>query len=159
MIGKKFYKDNYSAEEYAQAAEWCNNNGCMIQEFDDYYEVVELPKPDLSEYKEMKILELKGIRDQKEVEDILVNNNLFDYDEKARERISAAIIALDLTQGTITWTLADNTNVEVTSSDLKYVVAMVAQRSNALHVKYRELKEQVESAQTKEEVESVTWDD
>lgn len=115
--------------------------------------------PTLEEVKQDKIAELKSIRDEKEVEDILVSGHLFDYDDKARERINAAIIALDVTQGTIMWTLADNTDTEVSANDLRFVIAMVAQRSNVLHVKYRMLKEQVNEAQTREEVEAIVWGD
>ena len=111
----------------------------------------------LEEVKRHKLAVLKTLRDAKEVEDIQVNGYLYDYDEKARERINAATIALDLTGDTITWTLADNTDKEVSANDLRYVIAMVAQRSNVLHVKYRELKERVESATTKEQVEAISW--
>ena len=162
MIGTKFYKPLETQEqldEYTQAAEWCNNHeNVTIEDKGEYYEVVEITHS-LDEIKANKIAELKNIRDAKEVEDIEVNGKLFDYDDKARERINAAIVALELTQGTITWTLADNTDTEVTATDLKYVIAYVAQRSNGLHIKYRNLKEQVLSAQTVEEVESITWSD
>lgn len=159
MIGTKFYKDNYDLDDYSQAAEWCNNNNATIEDKGDYYVIVEIPAPSLDEVKANKIAELKGIRDAKEVEDIQVNGYLFDYDEKARERINAAIIALDVTGGTIMWTLADNTDTEVSANTLRYVIAMVAQRSNELHVKYRNLKERVESATTKEQVEAIVWDE
>lgn len=160
MIGTKFYKKDYDLDEYVKAAEWCNTTQQgTIEDKGDYYEVVEIPAPSLDEVKANKIAELKGIRDTKEVEDIQVNGYLFDYDEKARERINAAIIALDLTGGTITWTLADNTDTEVSANTLRYVIAMVAQRSNELHIKYRNLKERVESATTKEQVEAIVWDE
>lgn len=160
MIGTKFYKTGYDANAYAVAAQWCNDTQLgYIVEKDDCYEVVAFPAPTLAEVKERKVAELKTIRDTKEVEDIEVNGNVFDYDDKARERINAAIIALDVTQGTIMWTLADNTDTEVTANDLRYVIAMVAQRSNVLHVQYRQLKQQVENAQSKEEVEAVVWSD
>lgn len=127
------------------------------------YELIPVPPapvpPTLEKVKASKIFELKGIRDTKEVEDILVNGHLYDYDDKARERINAAIIALDVSGGSIMWTLADNTDTEVTATDLKYVIAMVAQRSNALHMKYRTLKKSVENAQSKEEVEAINWED
>lgn len=119
----------------------------------------EIANAQLEGLKNNKIAELKSIRDTKEVADIQVNGYLYDYDEKARERINAAIIALDLTGGTITWTLADNTDKEVSANDLRFVIAMVAQRSNELHVKYRNLKERVESATTKEQVERIVWDE
>lgn len=160
MIGTKFYKGEFSADEYSQAADWCNlYHTATIVDMGEYYEVVALPEPTLQEVKEKKIVELKGHRDTEEVSPILVNGHLFDYDDKARERINAAIIALDLTQGEITWTLADNTDTVVTSTDLKYVVAMVAQRSNELHIKYRGLRSQVDQATTKAEVESIVWGD
>ena len=81
---------------------------------------------------------------------------LFDYDDKARDRIQAAIIALNA-GGHIDWTLADNTNVTVTNLDLEDVVRAVAVRSNTLHVTYRQLKEQVMAAETNEEVEAIHW--
>ena len=67
------------------------------------YEEIPIPPepepPTLDEVKEKKIIELKTIRDTKEVEDIEGNGHLFDYDDKARERINAAIIALEMTGG------------------------------------------------------------
>lgn len=46
--------------------------------------------------KQRKITELKYQRDKAEVTPIEYNGNLYDYDEKARDRIAAAIIALDV---------------------------------------------------------------
>lgn len=126
------------------------------------------PKPDpteeelLATAKPAKITSLKAERDSKEVEPITYNGNSFDYDDKARERINAAIIALDVQSeqtksvASIDWTTADNNDVKVTADDLRTVIALVANRSNALHVAYREAKEKVEAAATVEEVEAVT---
>lgn len=108
--------------------------------------------------KQRKILMLKRQRDTAEVEPVKYGGHLYDYDSKARERINAAIIALSL-QGegaTIDWTTADNQDVKVTANDLRCVIAMVAQRSNALHVAYRAAKDKVEAATTVAEVEAVT---
>ena len=112
----------------------------------------------LATAKPAKIAELKAKRDSKEGEPIEYGGNLYDYDDKARERINAAIIALDV-QGagiSIDWTTADNTDVKVTAQDLRRVIAVVAQRSNALHVAYREAKDKVEAATTVAEVEAIT---
>ena len=113
--------------------------------------------PTLDELKAAKIAELKAERDAKEVEPIEYNENSFDYDDKARDRINAAIIALDLqgAEATLEWTTADNTNVTVTATDLKMVIAAVAVRSNALHIAYRAAKAEVQAAQTKEELEAI----
>lgn len=108
--------------------------------------------------RERKIIELKYQRDTAEVEPIEYNGNSFDYDEKARDRINAAIIALSL-QGddaNIDWTTADNVDVKVTANDLRMVIAAVAVRSNALHTAYRKAREQVEAAQSKTDIEKIT---
>ena len=109
-------------------------------------------------YKERKIETLKMQRDKAEVEPIEYKGYLYDYDEKARDRISAAIIALEL-QGegaTIEWTTADNADTPVTANDLKMIIAAVAVRSNLLHIAYRKAKAQVEAAVTADEVKAVT---
>lgn len=107
--------------------------------------------------KQRKILMLKRQRDTAEVEPIEYNGHSFDYDDKARDRINAAIIALEL-QGegaTIEWTTADNEDAVVTAQDLRMIIASVAARSNKLHTAYRAAKAQVEAASTAEEVEAV----
>lgn len=112
----------------------------------------------LAAAKPAKIAELKAERDAAEVEPITYNGNSYDYDDKARERINAAIIALDVqgADASIDWTTADNADVKVTANDLRMVIAMVAQRSNALHVAYRAAKDKVEQATTVAEVDAVT---
>lgn len=105
-----------------------------------------------------KIMELKRQRDSKEVEPVEYGRHLYDYDSQARDRINAAIIALDV-QGEgakISWTTADNEDAEVTAQDLRMIIASVAARSNKLHTAYRAAKAQVEAAGTADEVRAVT---
>nr|DAE84406.1 MAG TPA: protein of unknown function DUF4376 [Bacteriophage sp.] len=108
--------------------------------------------------REHKILTLKAQRDNAEVEPITYQGYSFDYDERARERINAAIIALEVagTSAVLTWTTADNQDVKVTASDLRGIIAQVALRSDKLHTAYRKAKEKVEAASTKEEVEAIS---
>ena len=107
--------------------------------------------------KERKIETLKMQRDEAEVEPIIYQGYSFDYDDKARERINAAIIALEVTgtSATLTWTTADNQDVKVTASDLRAIIAQVALRSDKLHTAYRKAKEKVEAAITKTEVKNI----
>ena len=114
--------------------------------------------PALEVIKQRKIAELKVARDKAEVEPIEYQGYSFDYDEKARERINAAIIALEVAgaSATLTWTTADDKDVKVTANDLRMVIAMVAQRSNALHVAYRVAKGKVEQATSIAEVETIS---
>ena len=112
----------------------------------------------LENVKQHKIMELKRQRDAAEVEPISYGGRLYDYDDKARDRIAAAIIALDV-QGEgakISWTTADNEDVCVTAADLRAIVAAVAVRSNLLHIAYRKAKAQVEATGSAEEVDVVT---
>ena len=112
----------------------------------------------LENVKQRKIMELKRQRDTSEVAPIAYNGHSFDYDDKARDRINAAIIALE-PQGegaSIDWTTADNQDVNVTAYDLRAIVAAVAVRSNKLHTAYRAAKAQVEAAGSADEVRAVT---
>ena len=104
--------------------------------------------------RQRKITELKYQRDIAEVQPIEYNGNLYDYDEKARDRINVAIAALGDTSS-ISWTTADNKEVTVTGVDLRSVLIEVAKRSIALHKAYRAAREKVLNATTKEEVEKV----
>ena len=113
--------------------------------------------PPLENVQAAKIAELKGIRDEKELEPVQYIDHLYDFDVKSFDRINAAIIALDQTHGTIGWTTADNQVVEVNADALRGVIASAALRSNTLHIIYRELKEAVQAATTAEEVESIHW--
>ena len=104
-----------------------------------------------------KIMELKLQRDAAEVEPVEYGGYLYDYDSQARDRIAAAIIALDV-QGegaSISWTTADNDDAVVTAQDLRMIIASVAARSNKLHTAYRAAKAQVEAAVTADEVRAV----
>ena len=105
-----------------------------------------------------KIIELKRQRDAAEVEPIAYGGHLYDYDSKARDRIAAAIIALDVQgEGTsISWTTADNEDAVVTAADLRMIIASVAARSNKLHTSYRTAKAQVEATQSKDEIDIIS---
>ena len=120
-------------------------------------DVVETEEP-IANIRARKIVELKRQRDSKEVEPIAYNGHLYDYDSQARDRISAAIIWLDA-QGDgvkISWTTADNVDSAVTAQDLRMIIACAAERNNKLHTAYRTAKEQVEAAQSKAEIDTIS---
>ena len=150
VIGQVFEGD-YPIE----AVRWANKNKAHILQHGNRFTIVADDVPTLDEVKAAKIASLKADRDRLEVEDIEVDGHLYDYDEKARERINNAIIALQASNGSILWTLADNNSVLVTAQNLIAVVSAVAVRSNALHVAYRDAKAKVNAAMTAEEVNAV----
>lgn len=138
---------------------WCMEDG-IDEERGRYLIINPAPKPppiDINIIKDNKIVSLKNERDLSEVKPIEYNGVLFDYDEKARERINAAIVALEVAgaSASLVWTTADNKDVKVTASDLRGIIVQVALRSDKLHTAYRKAKEKVETATTKEEVEAI----
>ena len=119
------------------------------------------PAPTLDEAKAAKIDELKSIRDTKEVEPITTGKGIFDYDDKSRDRLAIARQALEDSggEGSITWTTADNQRVPIGVADFVDINNAAASRSNSLHVKYNELKSDVNACTTVEAVESIEWGD
>jgi hypothetical protein len=117
------------------------------------------PEPTLDEVKAEKIMEMKGVRDTKEVEPITTDKGIFDYDDKSRDRLAIARQALTDAggQGTITWTTADNQRVPLGVADFAAINAAAATRSNELHVTYNELKQRVNAATTADEVRAIVW--
>ena len=129
----------------------------------EYEEIPVPPEPEpptLEEVKAQKIAELKSIRDTKEVEPIRTDKGLFDYDDKSRDRLYIARQALtDNGGGSITWTTADNQRVDMEIADFAAINGQAAVRSNELHIKYNELKTQVNACETAEEVEAIKWNE
>ena len=115
--------------------------------------------PPLEDVMAAKISELKSIRDAKEVEPIQTDKGIFDYDDKSRDRLAIARQALTDAggTGTIMWTTADNQRVALGVADFAAINGAAAVRSNSLHVLYNELKEQVNTCETVEEVEAIHW--
>ena len=166
MITKYKYKDKIYSDIYS-LSEALGKEGIFIPVSISEEDLTALDvsvikeKESLDIIKARKIYRLKDERDKKEVKPIEYNGNLFDYDDKARDRINAAIIALDVqtaqakATASIDWTTADNQDVKVTADDLRMVIAAVAVRSNLLHIAYRKAKAQVEAAGTADEVRAV----
>lgn len=163
MITKYKYKDKTYSNIY-ELSEALGQEGIFIPlslsdaTLADLNVTVTHEEEPLENVKQCKIIELKRQRDAAEVEPVEYSGHLYDYDSKARDRIAAAIIALDV-QGEgakISWTTADNEDAVVTAADLRAIVAAVAVRSNLLHVAYRKAKAQVEAAGTADEVKAVT---
>ena len=86
-------------------------------------------------------------------------DKLWDFDAKSRDRITAAITALEVSDiETITWTAYDDTSSDLTIVDLKNIIATAAVRGNELHTQYRVLRDAVNAAETVEEIENINWE-
>lgn len=73
MLGKKMYQHEFDEVEYKNMADWCNENGCTIEDKGYYYEVVKVDVTDLeNQFKKenlrneigvinLKLSELRGV--------------------------------------------------------------------------------------------------
>ena len=159
-LGQTF-EDTYPPD----AARWCNKNGAIIVECEPQdgkriFQIQEIPAPPLDEVKADKIAELKNERNTREEAPVEYGGKLWDFDSKARDRITAAATALEIGGvESIEWTAHDDTSARMNVVDLKGIVAAAALRGDELHKKYRELRDRANAAETAEEVNAVSWGD
>lgn len=91
-----------------------------------------------------KIAALKNERNAAEEAPVEYAGTLWDFDARSRERIMAAIIAMETTgQPSLEWTAADDTSHQLTASDLRAIVAAAALRADLLHKNYRAARDAV----------------
>lgn len=120
-------------------------------------DLLEKPTAVIAYVQQLKIKELKTDRDSEEQSPVSFDGHLWDIDEKSLQRINGAIMAL-ADGGSIAWTGADNEVINgVTAGELKGVITATAFRANALHEKYRVLRDQLNATQTLEEIFAVNW--
>ena len=156
----QIFENTYEPE----AAIWCNSNGAFITEIESQsgkkrYQIQEIPKPTLDKIKLQKIEDLKRERTSREEAPVAYLEKLWDFDAKARDRITAAITALEMSEMEyIVWTAYDDTSSTLTANDLKGIIATAAVRGNELHEQYRILRDAVNAAASKEEVHAISWE-
>ncbi len=154
MIGTKFYKGEIDETLFAQCVEFCNGGGnAYIEDKGEYLECVAIPELTLAEAKANKRAEINRIRDGKEMEPI----NNYDVDIKSAIRILFVQNKLLRNGGTIDWTMADNTEENVDSTDMNAIVDAIVEQSNNVHNIANYLKERVDAATTIEEVNAIVW--
>lgn len=129
------------------------------------YEKIPEPKPEqeptIEELKLIKRSEINAARDAAEQGGFEYMGKVFDSDPVSCQRISTAAQAMSLMPASednkITWTCQDNTTISLNKTQLSGLVAALAQWSNTCHQKATALKAEVEKAQTKEELDKITW--
>ena len=102
----------------------------------------------LDEIKAQKWDEIKSQRDSLEFGGFEFEGNTYDSDQVSQGRIiGAASAGIDQT-----WTLADNTTMDLTSLQLQQLYATLQVHIASVHERGRKARLAVESAETKEEV-------
>lgn len=156
----QIFENTYEPE----AAMWCNSNGAFIVELKSQsgkrrFQIQEVTKPTLEEIKLQKIEALKQERTNRQEAPVEFNGKLWDFDAKSRDRITAAITALEVSEiGEITWTAYDDTSFIMNINDLKGIIASAAIRGDLLHKQYRILRDTVNAATSQEQVQAIKWE-
>ena len=105
----------------------------------------------LEDIKTQKWGEIKSHRDQLEFGGFEFEGNVYDSDQVSQGRIlGAALAGVDQV-----WTLADNTTVELSASQLQQLYAALQAHIASAHERGRIARTLIEAATTKEEVEAV----
>lgn len=120
------------------------------------------PELPLSVLKLQKRDEINKERDKAEQNGFEYLGKIFDSDVISCVRIQgaaqlAALSTMTHNDTNIEWTCKDNTTINLTPTELLGLSAALAQWSNECHKKATELKEKIEKAQTKEELDEIVW--
>lgn len=105
----------------------------------------------IDEIKVQKWAEIKSQRDQLEFGGFEFEGNIYDSDQVSQGRImGAAVAGIDQT-----WTLAGNTTVELSTSQLQQLYAALQAHIASVHERGRIARQLIFDAETKEQVEAV----
>jgi hypothetical protein len=113
---------------------------------------------DLEQKKLDKWTEIKAARTAQEFDSFEWGGYVFQCDEVSQRRIQGAVqlAAID-TNTVMDWTLADNTVQTFNATELQQIGQALGAHVNACHVKARDLRDQINAAQTEAELSIITW--
>ena len=113
---------------------------------------------DLTGHREEKWSEIKAGRSAEEFGTFEWTPFTFDCDETSQRRIQGAVQLAALDPNIVMdWTLADNTVQTFDAPELQGIGQALASHVNACHVKARDLRDQINAAQTEAELSVISW--
>jgi hypothetical protein len=102
--------------------------------------------------------QIKRGRNTSEVSGFVWDGLAFQSSSGSQTRImGAAQLAYNDPTLTVTWTLTDNTQRTFTAAEIISVSRALGEHLNNVHVKSQLLREQIDAATTKEEVQAIVW--
>ena len=139
-------------EGYVDKGEWYGVEGKPSENHIYDYDLKDWidPRP-LDEIKTQKWVEIKSQRDRLEFRGFEFEGGIYDSDQVSQGRIlGAALAGIDQT-----WTLAGNTTVSLTASQLQQLYAALQAHIASIHERGRIARQLIFDAETKEQVESI----
>lgn len=159
MIGTVFTKPVDDWDAYAQAAEWCNQNNAYIVEYDDRYEVVGIVAPEktFNELKADKKAEIAAARYEYEIAGVVFGGVRVTTDREDQSMITAVALSavVDPTYTTV-WKGADG-YLNLDAAGVLSLARMVGAHVEAAFAAEKRLAEQIDAAQTQEDLDAVVW--
>ena len=139
-------------EGYVDRGEWYAAEGKPDENHIYDYDLKDWIDPrTLDEIKAQKWDEIKSQRDQLEFSGFEFEGNTYDSDQVSQGRIMGAVSAgVDQT-----WTLADNTTVNLTASQLQQLYAELQAHIASVHERGRIARQLIFDAETKDQVEAI----
>lgn len=116
----------------------------------------------LAEVKDSAWERIKAKRGEAEFGGFSWDGSAFDSDPTSQQRIQGAAQMAQIAMASghpfsIEWTLRDNTTRMLSGEEMIQVGLDMGQHINACHAKARQLRQQIEAATTKEELEAIVW--
>lgn len=101
---------------------------------------------------------MKLTRDEAETAPFTWNSMTFDADRISQSRIQGAVQLATMDANlSVDWTLADNSSVTLTASDLMQLGGALGVHVTTAHVKGRLVRDAIDAATTEAELDAVTW--
>lgn len=167
-IGYKLYEgtENFDQKQLEMALV-CDANGLCLEDCYEedgrYFLIIKPPyippEPTIEEVKQAKWEEIKARRDAEEQSGCPYMGSVLDSDSLSVQRINTAVQAAQVVGESfaVDWTMKDNTVIHMTYPDVLGMPAALAVFSNQLHMKAREKRDQINAAETIEEVNAIEW--
>ena len=141
-----------------ESAAWCNKNNAYIIKENNKFIIKAIPEPSLEELKKNKLQELNQKFLEAEENGTLDSSVGFTIDatERSNRDIDGLIKSLEATkQDNTRFCAADNSFHEVTLDNLKTMQLEVIEYGQQLYAKKWQYREQINQAQSKEELDKI----
>ena len=151
-------------EDYSNKAEWCNNNGCYIEEIEPLgdgtrqFQIRTPPIKALAEAQEQKHAKLKSImQTRRNAIQVEFGGDTFDANESAQENMIVLLKAFDLGAPAVQIRSATEVTHSFDKDTCQQLSLVMLQAVQSLYAEYWELKNRLAACETVAEVEAVTW--
>ena len=151
-------------EDYSSKANWCNENGCYIEEIEPLkdgkrrFQIRTPPIKTLAEAQTEKHAELKSIMQaRRNAIQVEFDGDTFDANESAQENMIVLLKAFDLGAPAVQIRSATEVTHAFDKDTCQQLSLVMLQAVQALYAEYWELKNRLAACETIAEVEAIAW--